>query len=97
MQSKLSLIQPFDARRRGFKRSVCHGIDVAIGRCRASADVWETGAGQTLVRFNAGRHSAYLELLTNEQRTGKLTREEIENSLHEKLAFWALDACDPDE
>ncbi len=91
------MIPPFDARHRGFRRSVCHGIDVAIGRCRASADVWETAAGQTLVRFKAGRHSVYRELLTDKRRNAKLTREEIESSLHEKLAFWALDACDRDE
>jgi hypothetical protein len=95
MKLSMRRIARFDARKRGFMRSLCPGLDIHVRSKRASAEIWNTKDGEVVVRFVAGDCKQHFKLVSgDESGASALTCKELERALHPELAEWLRDVWD---
>ncbi len=95
---RLKKIPPFDARCGGLKRSHCAGLDMRDARHLASAEIWHTRDGHTLLRFRTGDTRAHFRATSSKEATiAGWTCKQLEIAVHEQLASWFCDVYDKDD
>jgi len=95
MKLRIQRIARFDARKARLRRSSCPGIDIYDGRRRASAEIWNQGDKETLIRFTTGPYMDHFRvILPDGTAASGLTCEQMEQLVHPALADWFYEACD---
>ncbi len=98
MKLRLQKIPPFDARSSGLERSECRGLDMRDSRHLASAEVWHTRDGHTLLRFSACGIRAHFRATSSRGASiAGWTCKQLETAVHEQLASWFCDVYDEDD
>ena len=98
MKLRLKKIPPFDARSGGLKRSHCAGLDIRDARHLASAEIWHTRDGHTLLRFRTGDTRAHFRAASFQGATvSGWTCKQLETAVHEQLASWFCDVYDKED
>ncbi len=95
---RLQKIPAFDARRGRLKRSQCAGLDIRDARHLASAEIWHTRDGQTLLRFRTGDAREHFRATAPDGAAiAGWTCKQLETAVHERLASWFCNVYDQED
>lgn len=98
MKLRLKKIPAFDARRSGLKRSHCAGLDIRDSRHLASAEIWNSPDGETLLRFRTGGTREHFRATScNGATIAGWNCKQLETAVHEQLASWFCDVYDKED